>query len=168
MRNWYVIHTKPRREKEARENLERQGYEIYLPQIRIRKFIRRKWQYVIEPLFPRYLFAHLDLEETNTAPIRSTKGVNQLVKFGDRAVPVPNEFIAYLQRTADTETGLHQFVDATIKPGEKIAIVSGALQGMEGVFEQESGEDRVMVLVEVLGRLSRIAVPRQNIAPTDY
>ena len=168
MQHWYAIHTKPRREREALENLERQGYKIYLPQIGIRKFIRRKWSYVVEPLFPRYLFVHLDLKATNTAPIRSTKGVSQLVKFGDKAVPVADEIINFLRSSADPDTGIHQSADPSIQPGEKVAIVGGALHGMEGVFEQDSGEDRVMVLIDVLGRLNRIAVARRDIAPTDY
>jgi transcriptional antiterminator RfaH len=168
MQHWYAIHTKPRREREALENLERQGYQIYLPQIRVRKFIRRTWQYAVEPLFPRYLFVHLDLEATNTEPIRSTKGVSQLVKFGDKAVPVADEIIEFLQNTADSDTGIHQSAVPSIQPGEKVAIVDGALQGLEGVFEQDSGEDRVMVLIDVLGRLNRIAVARRDIAPTDY
>ena len=29
--HWYLVHTKPRQEGLALENLERQGYECYLP-----------------------------------------------------------------------------------------------------------------------------------------
>ena len=90
------------------------------------------------------------------------------MKFGSRAVPVPGDIIDYLQASADPVTGIHQSADPSIKPGEKVAIVSGPLYGLEGVFEQDSDEDRVMVLIDVLGRLNKVAVTRQDIAPTDY
>ncbi|NIN33844.1 MAG: transcription/translation regulatory transformer protein RfaH, partial [Gammaproteobacteria bacterium] len=59
MKSWYLIHTKPRQEKLAEENLERQGYEIYLPMAEIRRKRRGRSVRVIDPMFPRYLFIHL-------------------------------------------------------------------------------------------------------------
>ena len=78
---WYLIYTKPRQERYARENLERQGYEVYLPLIRDRR--RRKGRYVetVDALFPRYLFIHLDQDTDNWSPIRSTFGVSGLGLF---------------------------------------------------------------------------------------
>ena len=61
MHHWYVIQTKPRQESVAIENLERQGYAAYCPKMAQakRRRQRQRWQKVIEPLFPRYLFVQL-------------------------------------------------------------------------------------------------------------
>ena len=88
-RNWYAVATRPRMEGAARENLERQGYGVCLPELRLRKRRQGRWQDVNEPLFPGYLFVALDLAVDNTAPIRSTVGVRGLVRFGLRSPPMP-------------------------------------------------------------------------------
>ena len=78
---WYLLYAKPRQEKIAVENLQRQNYAVYFPQVsmwRTRRGVRQK---VVEPLFPRYLFIHLDSHTDNWAPIRSTLGVMSLVRF---------------------------------------------------------------------------------------
>ena len=38
--DWYLIHTKVRQERCAQDNLERQGYTCFLPQIRAEKLRR--------------------------------------------------------------------------------------------------------------------------------
>ena len=54
--HWLLAYTKPRQEALAEEHLRRQGYEVLCPQLRVQKLRRRKWTWVEEPLFPRYLF----------------------------------------------------------------------------------------------------------------
>ena len=58
--SWYLVHTKPRQEDVALAKLERQGYECYLPRMRIERIRRRKAEDATEPMFPRYLFVRLD------------------------------------------------------------------------------------------------------------
>ena len=92
-RSWYLVHTKPRQENLAQENLERQGYETYLP--RIYQTRRRNGRHVktIEAFFPRYLFIHLDSETDNWAPIRSTIGVSKMIRFDGIPAMVPEQLI---------------------------------------------------------------------------
>jgi transcriptional antiterminator RfaH len=59
MSNWYLIHTKIRQERVALENLDRQGFECFLPTILAEKLRRGALQVMKEPLFPRYLFIRL-------------------------------------------------------------------------------------------------------------
>jgi hypothetical protein len=92
---WYLVHTKPRQEEVALANLERQGYECYLPQMRIERIRRRKAEVATEPMFPRYLFIRLDSSDQgkSRSPIRSTLGVSQLVHFGARAAKVDDALV---------------------------------------------------------------------------
>ena len=75
MTNWYAVQTKPRQELVAEQNLQRQGFVTYLPRIRLRKRKRNKLVDAVEPLFPRYLFIHVDPDQDSLAPVRSTLGV---------------------------------------------------------------------------------------------
>ena len=51
MKNWYLIKTKPRQEKTAKQNLENQNYEVFCP---IAKINNR-----LVVLFPGYLFVSI-------------------------------------------------------------------------------------------------------------
>ena len=82
MKYWYAVQAKPRQENTAEENLRRQGFDTYLPKIQLRRRRRDKWTKVVEPLFPRYLFIHLEPGVDNWAPLRSTLGVSTVVRFG--------------------------------------------------------------------------------------
>ncbi len=103
MKHWYLIYTKPHKEQVARENLERQGYDTYLPMARIRRRRLGKGANRIEPLFPRYLFIKLDTQTDNWSPIRSTLGVSNLVKFGMHPSIVPEALIELLDEGCDEE-----------------------------------------------------------------
>ena len=96
---WYVIHTKPRQEQRALENLQRQGFEAWLPMIELEKVRRSRLTRVTEPMFSRYLFIRLDTTQTNWSPIRSTLGVSKLVSFGNVPAAVPDALIDMLRET---------------------------------------------------------------------
>src|SRR3990170_842183 len=96
MKCWYLIQTKTCQERLARENLERQGYTIYLPFAEIRRRRRGKTIRVIDPMFPRYLFIYLSDETDDWRPIRSTLGVTTLVRFGQVLAKVPGNLIISL------------------------------------------------------------------------
>ena len=95
------MQTKPRQEPIAEENLQRQGYDTYLPRIRLRKRKRNKWVDAVEPLFPRYLFIQVDPDQHSLAPVRSTLGVAKLVRFGQLLRPVPESVIDYIRQHED-------------------------------------------------------------------
>jgi len=57
---WYVVHTKPRQEARALENLQNQGFNCFLPTMQVQKLRNQKVQTITEPMFSRYLFIQLD------------------------------------------------------------------------------------------------------------
>lgn len=163
---WYAVCCKPRQEVIAEENLLRQGYRVYLPRIRNTHHRRGQWVDVIEPLFPRYLFIQMDPTLRSTAPIRSTRGAVGLVRFGGQPAEIPDEVIdAIVQREAP-DSGLHQENRPLFCAGEQIRLEEGPLAGMEGVFVEKDGEKRVIVLLELLGKVNKIRVNRDWVVQT--
>lgn len=155
--HWFAVRTKPRQEKLALENLQRQGFETYLPMIELRKRRRNKWVDVVEPLFPSYAFVRVDPDQTNIAPIRSTLGVTGMVKFGTALTPIPDKVIGFLKKTEDA-AGHHHSNKPLFQRGEKVEIMDGPFTGLEGVYQIEKGEDRAMILIELLGRQNEVAM----------
>lgn len=157
--HWYAIHSKPRQEERALDNLQRQGFEAWLPKLSIEKVLRGKLVRVEEPMFSRYLFIRLDTEQSNWSPIRSTLGVSRLVSFGNRPAVVADELIQALQSLPQRET------ERLFQAGQAIKIVSGPLKGLEGIFQQADGEHRAMVLIDLLNKQHRVTTPLQDIRP---
>lgn len=160
MKRWYLVHTKPRKERVAEQNLQRQGYEVYLPLIQQPRRRRGHWIEVIDPLFPNYLFVRLRFGWDNIGPIRYTMGVRQLVRFTQEPAIVPEEIIESLKAAADSDTGIYQFKEALFRPGDKVMIDQGPLAGLNAIFLAETGQERVLILLEMLGRENQITIER--------
>ena len=151
-RAWYLVQSKPRNEMRALENLARQGYETYLPLMEVERLQRGKLSKKMEPLFPRYLFLHLEEGNDNWGPIRSTLGVAGLVRFGQAYALVSDEVMdAVRERTQDVKKSLFE-------SGDNVRVVSGPLLGLEGVFEISDGEQRSFVLLEFMQKQQRVSV----------
>jgi transcriptional antiterminator RfaH len=162
---WVLVLTKPLHERVAEENLQRQGYGVYYPRLLRRQWHGARWLERIVALFPRYLFVHFDVRSQSLAPVGSTKGVAQVVRFGAQPAVVPPTVIEHLQRQADPCSGLHRLrKQAAPKAGSPVSIVAGALRGLEAVFEREDGEDRVIVLLKLLGATTSVRLPSRCIA----
>ena len=137
---WYLVYCKSRQETSARANLERQGYDAYLPMIRGKKKC-------LEPMFPRYLFVRLTRGVDNWAPIRSTIGVSHLIKFGSELVKIPNDLINALL-SAEGEQGFFEPQQVKLKVGDKTRITEGIMEGYEGVILARTGKERVRLLLK--------------------
>jgi transcriptional antiterminator RfaH len=119
---------------------------------------------VIEPMFPRYLFIHLDSQHDDWGPIRSTLGVTALVRFGQFPTPVPGDLISNLKQRADDE-GIQQLPEYAYRPGESLRIADGVMAGFEAIYLARSAKDRVLVLLEILGQQARVELARDTIEP---
>lgn len=147
--HWYLVHTKPRLEKCALDNLQRQGYQCYLPTLPSEKLRQGSLTVIDEPLFPRYLFIRLGQGDSakSWAPIRSTKGVSRLVSFGMEPAKVSDNLVDALRTQ---EAAVHAEPVKLFKSGERVRLTEAPFAGIEGVYHVADGERRVMVLIEFL------------------
>ena len=168
MEAWYLVYCKPRQERLARSNLERQDFEVYLPLVRARARRRRGKVHArasrTEPMFPRYLFVHLSDQTDDWSPIRSTIGVSSLVRFGDYPARVPDDLIATLRAREDA-TGVHELPLRPLHAGDRVRILEGVMAGYEAIFHAHTGKDRVMVLLEIAGHAAKTHVSVEDIEP---
>jgi len=162
MKRWYVVHTQGRQEGRAEVNLRRQGFEAWLPLIRQTRRHARRLDRVLAPLFPRYLFVQLDLTRQAWRSINGTFGVVRLLCNGDTPLVVPAGLVEKIMRKCDgagTVVGpLHPLV-----VGEAVKVAMGRFD-LEGLFETKSGQDRVVLLIKLLGREVRATVPLSGLA----
>nr|WP_298138179.1 transcription/translation regulatory transformer protein RfaH [uncultured Pseudomonas sp.] len=153
---WYLVHCKPRQDERAEENLLRQGYGCYRPQHSRERIVHGRRQTVVESLFPGYLFIQL-ASDANWAPLRSTRGVNRVVGFGSKPLPLDDGLIAHLQqRTTIT-------AEPAFEVGDSVRITAGGFAELDAIFMAMEGEQRVILLLDILNRQQQISVPLESI-----
>lgn len=147
---WYVLQTKPSREKDVSLLLSQGGFEVFLPKIR-ETFYRSTTSYLKPvPLFPNYLFIHTSFDEAkNFHLVKYTRGVNKIVCADGLPIPLAEEMIAVMkERTA--ESG---FIErpVSLKAGDSIRVKKGMLKDLIGILERPaSAEGRIHVLLNLL------------------
>ena len=163
MTRWYVVHTKPGGELMAEGNLLRQGYTVYLPRYLKRRRHARQIEAIKVPLFPRYLFVQLDLQRDRWRPILSTYGVSNIVAFGRGPAAVPEGVVEAIKRREQDDGLVRVSLDDRLKPGERVRITSGALLDRLGFFQGRSDNDRVVVLLDLLGRKLNVTLSDESV-----
>lgn len=157
MPRWYAIQCKGGESFRASENLGNQGFEVFHPVLEVQRKRRGKLEWISEPLFPYYLFIRLDRVASNWRPIRSTRGVLKIVSFGDQPLPVADALIETLRRhgseARDTTANVY------FRAGEMVEITEGPFKDLRAVFATHHGEERAVVLLNLLQRQQRLEMP---------
>ncbi len=157
---WYLVQTKPGQVKRATDNLLNQGYRCFHPLLTVQRIRRGRVVGVEEPMFPNYVFIHLRHWTDRWAPIRSTRGVIRLVAFGGEPTPVPDEVVAEIQaRDGAPVDGL------SIKPGDRVRVTEGCFATLEPIFLGFDGEERVMLLLDLMNKQTKLKLPLSSVEP---
>jgi transcriptional antiterminator RfaH len=157
-RAWFCLRTQPKREHLATQHLELLGdVEVFNPRIRYTRRTRRGTYKVTESMFPNYLFARFDWR-TAMNKVGYATGVSCIVHFGERYPLIPDQAIADLKEFLGEEEV--RVIDNAPQPGETIELIGRAFTGLEAVVTQVlPGKDRVLVLMDFLGRQTQVEVP---------
>lgn len=159
---WYVVHTKVRQEQTACENLARQGFAVYLPRIKALKRIRGRQQAKLEPLFPRYIFFQPRSATHSIAPVRSTLGVMNIVRFGQEPAVMRSEVLRGIREFESRQNEASDDEISPFQPGERVRVADGPLTGLEGLISDVS-QERVIVLMHLLGQDTRVSLSRHQL-----
>lgn len=165
MKFWYLIHTKPKQENTAKENLLRQNYCVYLPMVVSRRKRKGKTSRTLEALFPRYLFINLDDSTDDWAPIRSTIGVSGLVRFGLIPAKIPENLIEAVKQRENDE-GIHEIQVSDFEDGQAVRIAEGPFEGYEAIFKSKSGQQRAVLLLNITQKMAEIQIDIDKIEPS--
>jgi transcriptional antiterminator RfaH len=153
---WYVVQTQVNGEAKAAQNLQRQGYEIYLPRYLKRRRHARKIDLTAKPLFPRYMFVAIDMATQRWRSIQSTFGVARLVTNGDDPAAVPEGVVHALRAREDDKGLIRLDSKPAFAPGDKVRVLAGAFMDSAGLFSGLADHDRVSILLDMLGRKVRV------------
>lgn len=156
-RTWFVVQLKPNAEAIAKRNLSRQGFEIFSPFEEITHRVGGNLALSQRPLFPGYFFVRFDAAKVSWRAINSTLGVSRLVSFaGNAPAPVPEPVMASLLERCDATGKLHP--PKALNVGEVASVAKGPFAGFVGNVEQATPDRRIWLLLDVLGKSTRVAI----------
>lgn len=159
--SWYVIHTHPKQESRAENNLNAWGVETFCPRLKERRTnpYTNAPTYVVKHLFPRYIFARFDASSL-LHQICFTRGVSSVVCFGDGPAAIGKEVIDLI-RSQIAQDG---FIRAgePLRSGDKVEVRDGPLGSFVGIFEREMNDsERVMILLATVNYQCRFVVEKE-------
>ena len=144
---WYAVYTKPNAEELTARLLQSAGIETLAPRISTKKYARKKFTEVIEPLFPCYIFALFE-GDRHGHMIKYTRGVRYIVGK-EHPLAVPDEIINAIKERMQGDIVspvLEQF-----DKGDNVIIREGPFRDFLGIFERDiPGKKRAMILLSAL------------------
>jgi len=161
---WYVAQTQVQGEAKACANLNKQEFEVYLPLYLKTVRHARRVNVVRAPLFPNYIFVRIDLERQRWRAINSTIGIRRLVGHEGAPARIATDVVEQL-KAHEKADGFLSVVSpaARLKAGDQVRIVSGAFDSCCGIFLAKTDNERVEILLDMLGRKVRVVTDAQLI-----
>ena len=160
-RNWYAVYTFPQHEKSALKQLELREIESFLPVYEtVRTWKNRQRMKLLLPLFPSYLFVHINSSERTN--VLQSPGVLQIVGSSRGGVPLPDTEVNFL-RTAFCKQRIEPYHELVI--GEKVCIKSGVMQGLQGTLVRKNNNMRFVLTIEMINQHAAIQVDPEDLEP---
>ena len=165
MEHWYLVYTKPQKEKFVIRQVEDRGFEVFYPILQFERGYSRGIR--AEPYFPHYVFVRLDLESGFASNLRWLAGVRTIVHFGGGPAVVPDSVVDQLrQRLQPYEHKVLRKSEWLFKPGQRVLVTGGPFAGLEAVFQRGlKSSERVQILLHTLGAWTRTEINGRDIKP---
>ena len=162
MAYWCACRLQLHREALALHCLALRGYATYLPRLREHRVVRGRKVESYPPLFPGYCFVVIELQwhTAGWAP-----GTNGLVMSGNLPVRVPDAVIADL-RAREVDGYVQLPKPRELRRGDRVCVTHGLLAGQLGIYAGMKPHQRVEVLLQLLGSMQRVTLPRGAIELT--
>ena len=157
---WFLAQLKPNSARIANVNLTRQGFETFLPMEQATRPRNGKFATALRPLFPGYIFIAFDVSLGLWRTVKSTQGITRLVGFGEKPAPVPfgliSELMSRCVTNKETEPAL------PLMQGDQVDVIAGPFVGIVAEIESIAPDKRVWVLMDIMGRQTRVAIRREQ------
>lgn len=156
---WYALHVKPHTERRVHDHLSAKPIPTFLPLIETIHASRNRTVAALEPLFPGYLFIHLDRLEQDPRwyDVRWTPGVRCILGTDGVPTPIPDTVMTTIRERVSEDGFVRR--STPFSPHSRVRFQRGVLAGLEAVFEGSlSRAGRVRVLMTLLGQQTGVEV----------
>lgn len=152
---WYILHTYSGYEDKVARNIEtvveNRNLQHLIEEVKVPVLIENedrngKVHEVKTKLFPCYVYVKMVMTDESWYICRNTRGVTGFVGPGSKPIPLTEAEVANL--------GVEKLpTELSFKKGDIVTIVSGAMEGFEGVVQEiDEANGTVQVAVSLFGR----------------
>ena len=160
-KEWFVLQFKLNSHNQAAKNLNRLGFETFLP---FQDTTSRKASRFIntsQPLFPGYMFIKFDQSENAWHKINNTYGVSRLVTFNSIPKSIPSIFVDQLMMRYDLSGKLLPI--QKLKNGDQVKVTKGPFANFIATVEKYETDERIWILMDLMSRKAKIQTPAENL-----
>jgi len=161
IKSWFILQYKPNAHRVALRNLQRQGFETFLPLHEVTQKKSTKFVLDVRPLFPGYMFVAFELESAPWRKINSTMGVSRLVSFDGQPRALPPDLVSGLMLRCDASGKI--LPPVLPSAGDEVRVLNGPFANFIATVEALSGPERIGVLIDLMGRKVMTSVPSTQI-----
>jgi transcriptional antiterminator RfaH len=164
-KEWFILQFKCNSHHQAVKNLNRQGFETFLP---LHDTTSRKSSRFIntsKPLFPGYMFVRFDRAESEWHKINNTYGVSRLITFNSIIKSIPSKFVDSLMKRYDLSGKLQPIKN--FKKGDQVTVLTGPFANFIATVETYEADHRIWILMDLMGRKTKIQSPSDTLKLSD-
>ncbi len=158
---WFALRTRSRQERVVASMLT--GFEVphFLPlSTEVRQWTDRK-QRIEVPLFPGYLFVHIDPNSHMRLQALRPSGAVNFVASHQGPLPIPDDEIETLRLALSS--GLQCSSRPLLQQGDRVRVVRGPLAGVEGIFLRGNRQRSLVISIEMIQRSVTVTLGEQDV-----
>ena len=163
-KKWFIAQIKPNSYQIATQNLERQGFETFLPKIDITHKKKNKFLAKQVNVFPGYLFLCFDPNIISWNKINNTYGVSKILGFNNKPSEISSDLVLALKIRYENNINLLQ--KEKLRIGDTIKFYRGPFTDLIAKIESLEEKNRIWVILEGIGGTRRLKL--QNIEKDKY
>jgi transcription antitermination factor NusG len=159
--DWWALYTRHQHEKSVAEMLSAKGFEVFLPLYTSMRRWKDRKKILSLPLFPCYVFVRGGLNRR--LQVVSTPGVHMILFYGERVAIIPEDEIQAIRKTVEGDFSVepHPF----LKCGERVRVMRGSLEGVEGVLVRKKNLFRLVLSVAMLAQSVSVEIDASDVVP---
>jgi transcription antitermination factor NusG len=162
---WWALYTRHQHEKTVADMLSAKGFEVFLPLYDSVRRWKDRQKLLTLPLFPCYVFVRGGLNRR--LQVVSTPGVHMILSHGERVAIIPESEIQAIRQTIEGPYRVepHPF----LKCGERVRVIRGTLQGVEGILLRKKNLTRLVLSVAMVAQSVAVEIDAMDVEPvTDH
>ena len=159
--NWWALYTRHQHEKVVADMLSAKGFEVFLPLYDSIRRWKDRQKLISLPLFPCYVFVRGGLHRR--LQVVTTPGIHMILSHGADVAVIPEEEIEAIRRTLEGPCRMepHPF----LRCGERVRVMRGSLQGIEGILVRKKNQFRLVLSVEMLAKSVAVEIDAADVEP---
>lgn len=160
VKKWLIAQIKPNSYDLAIRNLERQGFEIFLPKMEITQ--RQNEKFIVKNVyvFPGYMFVCYNPRIINWTKINSTYGVSKILALNNKPTEISYDLILELKKRYQINTNTTK--KENLQKGDSIKFYAGPFADLIAKVENIDKNNRIWFLLESMGSYKRLKLQKDG------